>query len=551
VIVARVVRFPVGDGEAVDEFRYQLQRGGEHLARGEAEAARIALRRASEMRPDDPKMLGLLGQAAYRMGDFGEAAEAYGRLVQQTPSEPRAQVNLGLALLKAGRAAEAIAHLERALDLSPEHRRAMGYLGLAWLEQGNVARARSWFERGGREQMVRRCDVLLRAERRNEKLAPPVAERPVRSAAKTPRLVGSEPRAAEKAARPAPSAPRPAAPEERPAEREPRQQQRAATELPRAPAFPPLPPTAPLEGWRIGAPPAMGGRSDAAIDRELQDVLRMLDEYAVGRARTSAGGDPPGSPEGPPPAPGRPGIEDPPSGEPAVREPPARGPQVREPPAREPPPTPPRAPPRGGLGCAHLLAPAGERFDAGRVLQIQVAGEVLVRRRGLVAVHGPVELVPEAKRRRGGRAAEEPFGSGAAALQRARGEGALLFGGDGRRYTALELGGAALELREAAVFAFDAGLPFENRTLAGQDGPDVELVKLSGDGAVLVASAGELAAVDVAEERPLRVAVAALVGWSGALTVRLAPLLGPRGAADAVELSGHGRVFLDPGAPLA
>jgi hypothetical protein len=44
--------------------------------------------------------------------------------------------------------------------------------------------------------------------------------------------------------------------------------------------------------------------------------------------------------------------------------------------------------------------------------------------------------------------------------------------------------------------------------------------------------------------------VAALVGWSGSLEARLVPLLGPRGAADAVELSGEGRVLLDPGAPL-
>src|SRR6266536_79367 len=110
-----------------EEFLYHLNRGADLLAKGELEAARTALARARELRPKDPKVLGLLGQSLY----------------------------------KAGRYAQAVRQLEIALDLNPDHKKAMGYLGLAWLEQGDFARAREWFERAGSEQMIAKCDELL------------------------------------------------------------------------------------------------------------------------------------------------------------------------------------------------------------------------------------------------------------------------------------------------------------------------------------------------------------------------------------------------------
>lgn len=144
-----------------EEFLFHLNRGSELLGRGDAEGARAALERARELRSKDAKVLGLLGQACYRLGRFDEAAEAWQRLVDDNPVEPAARVNLGLANLKAKRHREAVKQLEIALDLKPDHKKAMGYLGLALLESGEPHRARDWFRRAGSEQMVARCDEML------------------------------------------------------------------------------------------------------------------------------------------------------------------------------------------------------------------------------------------------------------------------------------------------------------------------------------------------------------------------------------------------------
>ncbi|HYG66507.1 MAG TPA: tetratricopeptide repeat protein, partial [Anaeromyxobacteraceae bacterium] len=164
-----------------EEFLFHLNRGSELMARGEAEAARVPLERALELRPKDAKVLGLLGQSYYKLGRFPEAVAAWQRLVDDNPVEPGARVNLGLANLKAKRHAEAVKQLEIALDLSPDHRKAMQYLGLALLESGDVARARDWFRKAGSEGMVARCEEIL-------------AGGPVRSSAgPAPEPVGVEP----------------------------------------------------------------------------------------------------------------------------------------------------------------------------------------------------------------------------------------------------------------------------------------------------------------------------------------------------------------------
>jgi hypothetical protein len=66
---------------------------------------------------------------------------------------------------------------------------------------------------------------------------------------------------------------------------------------------------------------------------------------------------------------------------------------------------------------------------------------------------------------------------------------------------------------------------------------------------VLLTTAGEPASVDVLPGVPLRVPVASLVGWLGALTPRLADaLLTGVAGGPVVELAGEGRVLLDPAA---
>jgi uncharacterized protein (AIM24 family) len=166
----------VGDEvEGIDEeFLFHLNRGSEQLLRGDADPARATLERALELRPKDAKVLGLLGQAYYKLGRFEHAAHVWQRLVDDNPVEPGARVNLGLACLKAKRHADAVKQLEIALDLNPEHKKAMGYLGLTLLESGNLTSAREWFRRAGSDHMVARCDELI-GGRASAAAAPAVA----------------------------------------------------------------------------------------------------------------------------------------------------------------------------------------------------------------------------------------------------------------------------------------------------------------------------------------------------------------------------------------
>jgi len=160
--MARPARGGTDEVEGLDEeFLYHLGRGSDLLGKGEAEAARASLERAMELRPRDAQVLGLLGQAYYKLGRFEDAAEVYGRLVDENPIEAAARVNLGLACLKARRYPEAVKQLSIALDMNPDHKRALGYLGLAWLESGDPGKAREFFVRSGSDHLVARCDEAL------------------------------------------------------------------------------------------------------------------------------------------------------------------------------------------------------------------------------------------------------------------------------------------------------------------------------------------------------------------------------------------------------
>ncbi len=418
--MARASAMSDDDVEGLDEeFLYYLNRGADFLAKGEPESARSALVRARELRPKDPKALGLLGQSLYKLGHLDEAIEVYGRLVDETPVEAAARVNLGLAYLKAKRHAQAVRQLEIALDLNPDHKKAMGYLGVAWLEQGKLVDAREWFQRAGSEQMVAKCDELLA-----------LAEAPSFDASRAPE-------------------PGPAA----------------------SPAVPP------------GA--------------EGLDV----------RAREVAA-----------------------SAAPGLR----------------------------AFTASRLVPPAGDGTFAlvSGLLTVTVRRDVLVREVGLLAVRGAVRLVPEMKRFRG-RAIDKPFGEGSCRMLRASGEGALLFRVQGVCLAPIDLAGESGYFREDVVFAFEDAVAFENGRVASRPGRDLNLVHMRGPGRVLLATRGEIAALEVTREAPLRVPMAGLVGWTGTVTPRIGPILveeageaadGAPGEQVVVDLGGDGRVLLDEGA---
>jgi uncharacterized protein (AIM24 family) len=179
-------------------------------------------------------------------------------------------------------------------------------------------------------------------------------------------------------------------------------------------------------------------------------------------------------------------------------------------------------------------------------LAVRVAGEMLVRLEGLVAVVGSVTLAPEPRRRRG-RPTTEPFGDGAEQLHRAKGHGVVYLEGLGG-FHSLDLSDQPTStlddegayLREELVFAFEESVGFDNGRLTDESALAIDLVHLKGRGKVLLKLDGALRAMPIPPGTPTMVPLGRLVGWFGRVTPRLMGL----GSQGAVELTGDGFALL-------
>jgi uncharacterized protein (AIM24 family) len=233
------------------------------------------------------------------------------------------------------------------------------------------------------------------------------------------------------------------------------------------------------------------------------------------------------------------------------------------PPMVRPSPTPgPRAAP-GGLGAfaaQRTVRPPPEVFavDEG-ILHVAVRGEILCRMEGIFAVRGTVKALPEVKRFRG-KLTEKPFGAGRERMNRMTGDGALFYRTGGWVFTVVDLAGEAGYFREDAVFALEEPVTFENGRVPSRHSRDLDLVHLRGRGRMLLRTVAAPVAIEIAGGETLRVPPSVLVGWTGAVTPRIglfgaenAPpdVAPPPGVPVVVELTGDGRVFVDPDAASA
>jgi uncharacterized protein (AIM24 family) len=200
-----------------------------------------------------------------------------------------------------------------------------------------------------------------------------------------------------------------------------------------------------------------------------------------------------------------------------------------------------------GFAAARAVqGPVGQVFVAdGATLTVNVHGELLCRLVGLAAWRGELAFSGEVKRFRG-RATAKPFGEPPEQMHRLVGEGLVVLRAAGRRFTVLELGGEAGYFREAVVFGFQEQVAFENGRLPSPAG-GLDLVHLRGRGRLVLVTGGEPVAVEVTQASPVHVPLQSLVGWTGALAPRIAPLFAGGADGEAVEISGEGRVLVDPG----
>jgi len=195
--------------------------------------------------------------------------------------------------------------------------------------------------------------------------------------------------------------------------------------------------------------------------------------------------------------------------------------------------------------ATRLFWPRGSPFavDEGGVA-IDFSAGIFTRVDGLVAARGDTGWVP-LRKRFAGRLIDRPFGTGARQMWHATGGGQLIVSsrhdGQSRTFTAIRLEEDAY-LVEDRLFAFEESIDAENGRVPGR-GTDLPLVRLRGEGHLLVVSDRSLRSEPIFGNESLRVPLTGLVGWTGPLTPRLLAMFdGPEGTW--VELTGQGDVLL-------
>ena len=176
---------------------------------------------------------------------------------------------------------------------------------------------------------------------------------------------------------------------------------------------------------------------------------------------------------------------------------------------------------------------------------LDFASGIYTRLDGLIIARGNTTFEPVRKRYRG-ELTGKSFGSGAEQVFHGTGGGQLIVAAQltptepPRLFTPVRLS-EDFYVVESRLFAFEEHLDFENGRVAGpRSGLDLHLVRLRGDGHVLMVTPRSIRTEAIYGNECVRLPMEGLVGWTGPITPRL--LEGPGGAW--VELTGEGSVLL-------
>lgn len=188
-------------------------------------------------------------------------------------------------------------------------------------------------------------------------------------------------------------------------------------------------------------------------------------------------------------------------------------------------------------GAPFAVEPAGAALD--------FTGGIYTRLDGLVVSRGATRWEPVRKRFRG-EITSKSFGAGPEQIWHGTGGGQLIISAQlslqeaPRLFSAFALRGDVY-LIEERLFAFEDHLDFENGRVAGpRSGADLHLVRLRGEGHVLLVTPRSIRTEAIYGNESVRLPIGGLVGWAGPITPHLQE--GP--GAPWVELTGEGSVFL-------
>jgi len=96
-----------------------FQQGREHLAKGRAAQATVALEKAKAREPGKASIREALGIAYFRIKRYSEAETEFRKMLELAPVDDYAHYALGRCLEKLGREAEANGHYKLASSLRP------------------------------------------------------------------------------------------------------------------------------------------------------------------------------------------------------------------------------------------------------------------------------------------------------------------------------------------------------------------------------------------------------------------------------------------------
>jgi Flp pilus assembly protein TadD len=96
-----------------------FQQGREHLEKGRAAQATVALEKAKRREPEKASIREALGIAYFRIHRYEEAETEFRKMLELAPVDDYAHYALGRCLEKRGRAAEANGHYKLASSLRP------------------------------------------------------------------------------------------------------------------------------------------------------------------------------------------------------------------------------------------------------------------------------------------------------------------------------------------------------------------------------------------------------------------------------------------------
>jgi tetratricopeptide (TPR) repeat protein len=135
-------------------FLMHLHKGKEYFDQNQLQKAKTELESAFKLRPQDDKVLNLLGMTYFKLELLPEAEEMYAALASNNPDIYTLQSNLGLIRFKLEKFSDAENSLQRALELQPMNPKAHFYLGLLYEKMSNWEKALNHFQQAKAEKMI-------------------------------------------------------------------------------------------------------------------------------------------------------------------------------------------------------------------------------------------------------------------------------------------------------------------------------------------------------------------------------------------------------------